>query len=246
MSKEVVVVSGGLDSTTLLYLARHCPGDNEIYAISFNYGQRHLKELDYARKSCGVLGVNHEVVDLTNITKLLGAGGSSLVSDAEVPDGHYAAENMKQTVVPNRNMIMASIAAGYAVAMDADRLWLGVHAGDHFIYPDCRPAFFNHLNIAVVLGNEGFGKIPEIKNNDRLPSFVLTPFIHSTKNDIASEAVSLGVPLEDTWSCYKGGINHCGRCGTCVERQEAIASTGVVDPTVYDDPNYWLKVVKEN
>lgn len=251
---DVVVMSGGLDSTTLLYNVAHVRLANNIKAISFDYGQRHKKELEYAKRTCDKLGIHHDVIDITSITSFLAVGGSSLVSNTDVPEGHYGEESMKATVVPNRNMIMSSIAAGHAVALEADALWLGVHAGDHFIYPDCRPRFFNALNSAVVLGNEGFGKIAETPENVRPQEFVLTPFIDWTKADIAEAAVKLGLPFEDTWSCYKGGLNHCGKCGTCVERIEAIQEAfdrfppmdhaHLVDKTVYDDPNFWREAIK--
>jgi 7-cyano-7-deazaguanine synthase len=253
--KVLVVVSGGLDSTTLLYHVINENPDAAVYAISFNYGQRHKKELEYARHTCNVLGLGHAIVDITSITGFLDSGQSSLIaSDLEVPEGHYAEENMKATVVPNRNMIMASIAAGHAVAIGASSLWMGVHAGDHFIYPDCRPEFFRALNAAIVRGNSGFGAIPVQHDNAWPSEFVMTPFINSTKADIALEALRRGIPLEDTWSCYKGGDVHCGKCGTCVERleaineaQETLASLGEAVPadnTVYEDQEFWKEALK--
>lgn len=256
---QVVVISGGLDSGTLLkeVVQREGHTDNSnIKAISFNYGQRHKKEIDYARRQCFALGVVHTEVDITSITSLLANSGSSLVSDTDVPEGHYGEENMKATVVPNRNMIMASIAAGYAVANEATALWMGVHAGDHFIYPDCRPKFFNALNHTIVLGNEGFGSIPEITDKIAPIEFVQTPYINMTKAEIAYIALTSGLALETTWSCYKGGEIHCGRCGTCVERIEAIQDAlikvrresrgwrGVLeDPTEYEDYEFWREAI---
>jgi 7-cyano-7-deazaguanine synthase len=243
---QVVVVSGGLDSVTLLHHAVHTRNtiNEELHVISFNYGQKHKGELLYARYHASLLGASIEVVDLTNITYLLAQGGSSLVSDSEVPEGHYGEESMKQTVVPNRNMIMASIAAGYAVAIGAKGLWMGVHAGDHFIYPDCRPPFFQALNASIVIGNEGFGSISEQPEMQPLQDFVFTPFIKWSKNQIAHRAFELNVEIENTWSCYKGGSIHCGKCGTCVERQEAIHSTGYLDPTTYEDNQFWKEALK--
>jgi 7-cyano-7-deazaguanine synthase len=237
----VVVVSGGLDSVTALHYVHHNYPKHDLHVVSFNYGQRHSKELEFAKYHADLLDATHEVIDISGITRLLGMSGSSLVSDTEVPDGHYAEESMKATVVPNRNMIMASIAAGYAVAISAEMLVLGVHAGDHFIYPDCRPRFFNALNAAVVLGNEGFGPISETPDYAAPQHYVETPFIDRTKTDIARVAKVLGVDVSKTWSCYKGGDIHCGTCGTCVERLEAFAEAEVEDTTPYADSKFWKK-----
>lgn len=224
MSKPtaVLIVSGGMDSVTLAH--KYHDDGFALVLMSFDYGQRHKKELDSARRCAERLGGVHHVVDLSNITKLL--PGSSLTDDAvAVPEGHYAAETMKATVVPNRNAIMLSIAWAHAVAIGADVVAFGAHGGDHFIYPDCRPDFFLSLGEAFMQGNEGFG-------NPRLN--LEAPFIQLDKAKIAALGAELGVPYEDAWSCYKGGEVHCGKCGTCVERKEAFELAGVVDPTVYE------------
>jgi 7-cyano-7-deazaguanine synthase len=223
---------------------------DELYLLSFNYGQRHAKELEYAKKSGQRLGAMHEVVDIHVLSQLLSTSGSVLVSNNPVPDGHYAEENMRQTVVPNRNMILLSIAVGRAVAVGAEHVWSGVHSGDHFIYPDCRPDFYKVLNEAVEYGNEGFlpqhqqealvGKIEGMG----ILEYIKTPFAYWDKSMIVQHGVPLHVPFEETWSCYKGGDLHCGRCGTCVERQEAFAIAGVTDPTKYEDPEYWHTVTQ--
>jgi 7-cyano-7-deazaguanine synthase len=150
-------------------------------------------------------------------------------------------------------MIMLSIAGGLAVAANAEALFTGVHAGDHFIYPDCRPRFMFATNAALTLGNMGFGTIKEFDEGQMVPQFIQTPYIESTKADIAERALGLGVPLNETWSCYKGGDIHCGRCGTCVERleaiDEAIARFANVedfegyDPTEYEDTTFWRQAV---
>jgi len=221
LKKAVVVLSGGMDSVTSLYKAIH---DNyEVYAISFDYGQRHKKELDFAKNICEKLAVTHHIVDLSNITSLI--DNSALTGDIDVPEGHYEAENMKLTVVPNRNMIMYSIAIGYAVNIKAEAIYVGVHAGDHFIYPDCRPQFIEALDLAAHLGNEGFAE---------KGMRIVAPFIFMSKAQIAKLGSELGVPYELTWSCYKGGEKHCGKCGTCVERKEAFELAGVKDPTEYE------------
>lgn len=221
MDKAVVVLSGGMDSATALYKARE--DGYEIYAITFDYGQRHIKEIESAKKLAESIGASHEIVDLTSITKLI--NNSSLTGDIEVPEGHYAEENMKATVVPNRNMIMYSVAIGYAVNLKAKAIYVGVHAGDHFIYPDCRPRFIEALDIAGYIGNEGF-----VEEDFR----VVAPFLYITKADIVKMGNDLRVPWELTWSCYKGGDNHCGKCGTCVERKEAFKLAGTKDVTIYE------------
>lgn len=244
----VVVFSGGLDSTTLLYDIIE-QGGLVKQAVSFNYGQRHKKELEYARATAKQFGLKHTIIDLwsSGLTEALSVSKSSLVSDEEVPEGHYAANNMKSTVVPNRNMIMLSIAGGIAVAEGANKVATGVHSGDHFIYPDCRPEFIEMARRTLFVGNEGFGDL----NIDS----IYAPYIFKTKDDIALRALDLDVPLAETWSCYNGRENHCGRCGTCVERLEAInnaissyhKNTGVwkEDHTVYEDEMFWTRA-KEN
>jgi 7-cyano-7-deazaguanine synthase len=231
-----------MDSVTLAYLLNF--QGHEVHAVSFNYGQRHKKELQFAAGLAGRGIVNsHRIVDLTNINGLL--QGSSLTdSTVEVPDGHYAAETMKATVVPNRNMIMLSIAAGYAVSMDAEFVALGVHAGDHAIYPDCRPQFVQNMELALRTANEGFGKFPlPVGSSMRQPDnwmgrATYAPFIFKGKHDIVVMGHKLEVPYELSWSCYKGGDIHCGRCGTCVERKEAFRLARVKDPTTYEDASF--------
>ena len=178
----VAVVSGGMDSVTLAYKLAN-DGD-DLTLISFDYGQRHRKELAFAATCAERLGATHEIADLTSINRLL--AGSSLTSDEiEVPDGHYAEESMKITVVPNRNAIMISIAAGLAVSRDADRVAVGVHGGDHFIYPDCRPGFAQAMDRAVSLGNEGFA--PEHFG-------LITPFMRSQRRRLPGLVTNLAFP----------------------------------------------------
>lgn len=250
--KLICIFSGGLDSTTLVYDALDMNFIPDL--VSFDYGQRHRKELDYARRTAHRLGLRHDVVDLSGLTVLLSESGSSLVSDVEVPEGHYAEDNMKATVVPNRNMIMLSIAGGIAVARGAAGVATGVHAGDHFIYPDCRPEFIQAANQALALGNEGFSKFDSTEyEGDRWYSAIKAPYIFKSKADIATRAIELRVPLHETWSCYKGGEIHCGKCGTCVERLEAIHDAykrlpkafAYSDLTRYEDSEYWKQVVKD-
>ncbi|RKN03363.1 7-cyano-7-deazaguanine synthase QueC [Streptomyces radicis] len=217
----VVIASGGLDSTTVAFLL--ASQGVQVSLLSVDYGQRHRKELDCARRIAGHLGAWHEVVDLTGLGRLL--AGSALTDVAvKVPDGHYTAASMRATVVPNRNAILLSIAAGTAIAVGADAVAFGAHAGDHAIYPDCRPEFFEQFAAAIRTGNAGF--LPDGFQ-------LLAPFLTVSKADIVEAAAKLGVPFELTWSCYRGDAVHCGTCGTCVERREAFTVAGVADPTVY-------------
>lgn len=218
MKKPVVVIhSGGLDSTVLLYALRAAGED--VRALSIDYGQRHARELAAAQAICAGAGVPHRVADLSGLGILL--AGSSLTSpEVAVPEGHYTAESMKATVVPNRNMILISVAAGYAISLGADRVAYGAHGGDHAIYPDCREEFAQALDAALALA-------------DWHPVQLERPFVELTKADLVRKGAALGVPFAQTWSCYVGGEHHCGRCGTCVERREAFALAGVADPTVY-------------
>ncbi|MDP9380334.1 MAG: 7-cyano-7-deazaguanine synthase QueC [Chloroflexota bacterium] len=218
--KAVAIVSGGMDSVTLAYLL--CSEGYDLHLLSVDYGQRHRKELEYARSCAGRLGAIFHIADLSGVGKLL--KGSALTDDIPVPHGHYAAENMAVTVVPNRNAIMLSVAYGVAVAEEAELVATGVHSGDHFVYPDCRPAFIAAFDAMQRLAVEGFGH-PELR--------LYAPFVNIGKHDITSIGARLGVPYQDTWSCYEGSELHCGRCGTCVERKEAFELASVPDPTVY-------------
>jgi len=225
--KAVLITSGGMDSATLTW--HYDALGYDLILVGFDYGQRHRRELEFVDIIAGYHNAESRIVHLP-IRDLL--HGSALTSDdVEVPDGHYAQETMKATVVPNRNAIMLSIATGIAVAENADIVATGVHAGDHFIYPDCRPGFFDPFAKAMKAGNEGFTP----------PGFRLeAPFITWTKADIAKHGDALGVDYALTWSCYKGGDIHCGRCGTCVERIEAFIEADVHDPTMYEDRAFAL------
>jgi 7-cyano-7-deazaguanine synthase len=217
----VAVVSGGLDSAVL---AHHLlDGGWAVRLLSFDYGQRHAKELDHAARLATALGARHDVVDVTSAGRLL--SGSALTDPGvDVPDGHYTDESMRSTVVANRNAIFAQVAVGVAVAEGAAAVALGIHAGDHPIYPDCRPAFVEAAEHLARVANEGFAA-----DGFR----VLAPFLDWSKADIVRRGADLGVDLAATWSCYRGGDVHCGSCGTCVERREAFELAGVADPTSY-------------
>jgi 7-cyano-7-deazaguanine synthase len=229
----IVLLSGGMDSTTLAYRV-HREYDEDIHALSFDYGQRHRKELEYADITAEKLDARHDVVDLSDLGRLL--GGSALTDTVDVPEGHYSDDTMRATVVPNRNAIMLNVAIGVAVARKADAVYCAVHAGDHPIYPDCRPEFIDKLNDLQVVATDGF----------RLSDLTVeAPFVFRTKAEIVEIGDMLGVPWLDTWSCYQGGDIHCGRCGTCVERAEAFAIAEVADPTPYEDPAFWTEQVAQ-
>jgi 7-cyano-7-deazaguanine synthase len=226
----IVICSGGLDSVSL---AHKVAAEHTLKGLlSFDYGQRHSKELGFAAACATRLGVPHEVIDIRAIGAAL--GGSALTDDIAVPDGHYAEDTMKVTIVPNRNAIMLTIAFGMAAAQKVDAVATAVHGGDHFIYPDCRPGFIDAFQTMQDRALEGYADI-------RLH----TPYVAGSKADIVTDGAAHGTPFGETWSCYKGGTNHCGRCGTCVERREAFHLAGVTDPTLYDDPAFWLTALAE-
>lgn len=231
MSKKAVVIySGGMDSFTMLGCLR--TNGWELAALSFNYGQRHSKELDYAEAVCTRYEIKHHVIDLRVLNPLL--QGSSLTSDVDVPEGHYSQENMKATVVPNRNMIMISIGIGYAVSLDYDHVYVAVHAGDHAIYPDCRKEFIAALS-----------NVSQIANYR--PVTVQAPFIDIDKEQILIEGAAHGLKENDyafTWTCYNGRDKACGRCGSCVERLEAFHKTGWADPIEYEDREFYLEAIR--
>lgn len=215
--RAVLVYSGGLDSTVLLY--HMLDAGATVRALSIDYGQRHGVELKRAATIAHGAGVEHRLVDLRSVTPLL--GGSSLTShEIPVAEGHYAETSMKSTVVPNRNMIFLSLAAAWAISLKFDAIAYAAHSGDHTIYPDCREAFAVAMAAAVRLA-------------DWHEVDLVRPFVNFSKADIVRRGAALGAPLEQTWSCYKGGELHCGRCGTCIERREAFHLAAVDDPTHY-------------
>lgn len=229
--KTVILCSGGIDSVTLAH--KVAAERDLVRLLTFDYGQRHAKELDYAARTAQRLGARHDVVDIRPLAQFLMS--SSLMAGAAdaIPDGHYAQDSMKSTIVPNRNAIMLTIAFGIASGMQAEAVGIAVHSGDHFIYPDCRPDFVEAFRVMQHKALEGMGEVE-----------LFAPFVHTTKAGIITEGAKLGVPFDQTWSCYKGGENHCGRCGTCVERAEAFHLAGIPDPTIYADANYWREAVK--
>ncbi|MCL6416578.1 7-cyano-7-deazaguanine synthase QueC [Aestuariirhabdus sp. Z084] len=216
--KVVVIYSGGMDSFTVLH--RAIEEGFEVYALSFNYGQRHQRELEYARRVCEQLALPHLITDITAINVLL--QGSSLTSDdIDVAEGHYSADNMKSTVVPNRNMILLSLAVGYAVSIGADQVFYGAHSGDHTIYPDCRPEFVHAMN-----------DVTRIANFEAVE--IVSPFLEQNKIDILRWGLERGLNYADTWTCYNGRERACGKCGSCVERLEAFEHNRTTDPLPYE------------
>ncbi|TMO57036.1 7-cyano-7-deazaguanine synthase QueC [Pseudoalteromonas phenolica] len=218
MSEKVVVIySGGMDSYTVLNKAIQSGFD--VYALSFNYGQRHVKELEVAASVCADLNVHHKVVDISAINQLI--GGSSLTDDIEVPEGHYEEESMKSTVVPNRNMILLSLAVGYAVSLKANKVFYGAHSGDHAIYPDCRPEFVEKMSDVCRIAN-----YEEVE--------IVCPYLNNSKIEILTDGLKMGLDYSNTWTCYNGREKACGKCGACQERLEAFSLNNASDPLPYE------------
>lgn len=230
--------SGGLDSTATLLRAiaeadravtmddaiAGAHGRHNVVAVGADYGQRHRVELERADAIREQLGVRSETVDLTNRLS-----GSALLHEMDVPHGHYAQDNMSETVVQGRNL--AFITAIVGMTKPGDSIWIGVHGGDHFIYPDCRPGFVEPLAAAL---SAAYGVT------------LVAPFLHLDKTAVAASFADHLDVAAMTWSCYEGGEAHevhCGRCGTCVERREAFHLAGLDDPTQYADPDFWLEAI---
>lgn len=218
MKKDaVIILSGGLDSVTLLYDQK----DRIALALTFDYGSKHnAREIPFARLHCERLGIPHVVIPLDFMGQYFRS--SLLEGGEEIPEGHYADDNMKSTVVPFRNGIMLSIAVGMAESRDLKYVMMANHGGDHTIYPDCRPEFVEAFDRTAQAGTYVGVRL-------------LSPFVNLSKTDIARRGKELGIDYSETWSCYKGGEKHCGRCGTCVERREAISEAGIDDPTDYEE-----------
>lgn len=216
MKDSVIIVSGGMDSVTMLYEYK----DRIAVGVSFDYGSNHnAREIPFARLHCERLGIRHIVINLDFMRRHF---KSSLLEGADaIPEGHYADDNMKSTVVPFRNGIMLSIAIGIAENCGLKFVMMANHGGDHTIYPDCRPEFVEAFDKAACAGTYDGVR-------------VLAPYTNITKSDIARRGKTLGIDYTETWSCYKGGERHCGRCGTCVERREALSDADITDTTEYE------------
>ncbi len=215
MKNGLIVLSGGMDSITMLYDFQ----DKIKMAISFDYGSNHnMREIPFAKLHCRRLKIKHYTIHLGFMHKHF---KSSLLEGADaVPDGKYNEENMKSTVVPFRNGIMLSIAAGIAESHGLNAVYIANHAGDHAIYPDCTPAFVDAISKATEAGTYNNLKI-------------IAPYTNITKTDIAKKGKALGIDYNETWSCYKGGNAHCGTCATCNERKMALRAAGIDDRTIY-------------
>jgi len=217
MKKSVIILSGGMDSVTLLYDQK----DDIALAVTFDYGSNHNKrEAELAAYHCKQLDIEHIIIPLSFIHDYF---KSSLLEGADaIPEGHYQADNMKSTVVPFRNGIMLSIACGLAESRGLTKVLIANHAGDHAIYPDCRATFISAMNDAMANGTYEHINI-------------YAPYTSLSKTDIAKIGKTLGIDYSKTYSCYKGGKKHCGKCGTCVERKEALRDAGIDDPTEYEE-----------
>ncbi|MBD5358408.1 MAG: 7-cyano-7-deazaguanine synthase QueC [Bacteroides sp.] len=218
MEKDsIIILSGGMDSVTLL----HYKKDKIALAVSFDYGSNHnAREIECARRQCELLGIDHIVIPLDFMGKYF---KSSLLEGADlIPTGRYDDENIKSTVVPFRNGIMLAVACGLAESRGLKHVMMANHGGDHAIYPDCRPEFVEAMSRAMQCGTyEGIT--------------LEAAFTNITKSDIARIGKEIGVDYAMTYSCYKGGERHCGKCATCVERKEAMAEAGIDDPTIYEE-----------
>ncbi len=217
----VVIYSGGMDSFTVLHRALREGLD--VSALSFNYGQRHARELEVAARVCRQLGVAHQVVDIRAIHGLIDASALTDTHQA-LPEGDYGEENLAATVVPNRNMVLLSLAIAKAVNIGAGRVDYGAHSGDHVLYPDCRPEFVERMNAVAGIANFS-------------PVEIHAPFLHASKADILAAGLAMGLDYADTWTCYRGEHLACGRCGSCRERLAAFAANGATDPLGYVPPH---------
>lgn len=218
MADVIALVSGGLDSTTLLYQLR--AEGHSLRALSVDYGQRHGRELTFARELVAEFGIDWRPLDLTRLVQFFGQN-SLTDSTHAVPAGAYSPDTMAQTLVPNRNMVLLSVAIAWAIDSASQAVAFGAHGGTYTPYPDCRPAFATAMDAAARVCHTA-------------PIEVWAPFVNWSKADIVTRGAELGVPFERTWSCYRGGETHCGKCGTCADRRAAFVESGVPDPTEYE------------
>lgn len=234
MKKAVTILSGGMDSATLAFaIASQHGGDEEEYIqqhfISFDYGQKHKKELLSAKAIAGLLKCQHDIIDISAVSPFLKGSALTDEKNVEMPEGFYAEENMRLTVVPNRNAMMLSIAWAVAVGEQSQYVYYGAHRGDHFVYPDCRPEFVDSLSYAFRIGTYGIDRnIMEEKTKE-----IIAPFIEIDKTEILKRGLLMSVPYELTWTCYRGGDTACGTCGSCQERLESFYLNGIEDPLPY-------------
>lgn len=229
--KAVIIYSGGLDSTVLLHELNRVYGPKNVLALTFNYQSKHNKEeTKMAKKNCKHLGIEHRVINISQISKHLKS--NLLLKGGKIPRGHYEEATMKKTVVPFRNGIMLSIACGIAESFGAKTVAIANHAGDHAVYPDCRATFIEAMNEAMAYGTyEGVN--------------ILSHFKNSSKAEIVCYGKGLNVKFENTYSCYEGAKIQCGECSTCFERREAFALAGVKDLTVYSSKKTFEQLNKK-
>lgn len=226
MKKAIVLLSGGLDSSTALYVARS-QGFGELYALTFEYGQKHNRETDCARTLAQKAGVKeHKIVRLL----LNQWGGSSLTDEQmEIGDGNTERTDIPDTYVPARNMVFLSVAASYADALGVTDIFIGVSETDYSGYVDCREEFIRAMEEAVNLGT-----ILGAEKKQRIT--IHAPFLHMTKAEEIRLGTSLGVDFAQTWSCYRGGEKPCGSCDSCLLRARAFGQAGIDDPALAETP----------
>ncbi|WP_159942539.1 7-cyano-7-deazaguanine synthase QueC [Nocardiopsis sp. FR6] len=230
MASTTVLLSGGLDSTVLTTSTVREHGADSVDTLTIHYGQRHVRELEAAAEVAAALGVRHDIIDLSVLGAHLTSALTPSSDGGNVPHGHYAEPTMAATVVPNRNAILLMVAVGVASARGHSSVATAVHAGDHPVYPDCRPVFMTAAARAAETGTDG-------------QVTITAPFVNMTKAEIAALGSRVEAPMHLSWSCYEGGETHCGRCGTCVERAEAFHVAGLSDPTSYADTTFWRSEV---
>jgi len=216
--RAICLLSGGIDSSTLAYYLG--AQEIDIFPLTIDYGQRHKKEILSAFKIAALLNTELKVINISRNSFLF--KGSALTDSIEVPHEEYDKKTMSLTVVPNRNMILLSMAVAYAISIKADMVAYAAHSGDHYLYPDCRPAFVNAMKLAIAASTEDKIKLE-------------TPFINKSKSDIVRIGIEHRVPYEHTWSCYQGEKLACGKCGTCRERLQAFRDNNAVDPLKYKE-----------
>lgn len=220
MRKILVSLSGGMDSTTVLAEAIEHVGGKNVVSVAFSYGSKHNKFENYAARAVAdYYNVPFHLIDFSSVTREFES--NLLQSGGDIPEGHYEEGSMSQTVVPGRNLIFISILTGLAWSKGLKEIWLGMHSGDHFIYPDCRPAFFHSMNAAVVTGSDEKVEL-------------VAPFLHGNKTTIIKRGLVLGVPYGLTRTCYKAQETACGKCGSCCERREAFQNNNIEDPIKYE------------
>ena len=233
MNKILVLSSGGIDSTTLVYYFAEIE-NFEVQPVFFNYGSKHNpKEIESVKQICNILNLELINVDISELTSTIWSNSALINEDRSIPEGYYTQENMSQTIVPFRNGVLISLVSSIAENLGIEYVGIAVHSGDHFIYPDCRPNFIQVMKYAIYRGTE---------NNIKLRA----PFVYLNKAEIVKLGYFLRVPYELTWSCYNGRDKHCGRCGTCIERLESFHFNNLTDPVEYEDREYFKNIITKS